>query len=255
MESSRYFIRLAYEGTRFHGWQIQNNAESVQQVLTDCMRLVLRSEIRLTGAGRTDRGVHATEYFAHFDLPRILSVSDREKLVFKLNRFLPPDIAIREIFPVKPQVNARFTATSRTYRYRIHTSKDPFLEGRSFFLYGKLDIGRMQAGADRLLKVSDFTSFSKVDTDTKTNICRVTDATWELHETELHFVITADRFLRNMVRAIVGTLVDVGKGRITLSQLDEIILKKDRCEAGDSVPACGLYLEKICYPPDIYLPE
>jgi tRNA pseudouridine38-40 synthase len=253
MEPQRYFIKLAYDGTRYHGWQIQKNAGSVQQVLTDALSMILRLPVKLTGAGRTDAGVHAREYYAHFDLPGSLSVAERKKLVFKLNSFLPDDLAIYEIIPVLAHAHARFTANSRTYTYHINTIKDPFLAGYSFFLFGHMDLDRMNAGADVLLATSDFTSFTKADSDTKTNICKVTFAKWEKQGSILIFTITADRFLRNMVRAVAGTLLDLGKGRITMDDYRIIIISKNRSDAGESVPACGLFLEKISYPEETFL--
>jgi len=253
MEQRRYFIKLSYDGTRYHGWQIQKNAGSVQQLLTDALCMILRVPVKLTGAGRTDAGVHAREYFAHFDIDRSLTQIDIRKLVFKLNSFLPDDLAIYGVFPVVQNANARFTAISRTYSYHIHTVKNPFLAGYSFFLFGDLDIERMNEGAEIIRSVSDFTSFSKVDTDTKTNICRISHAHWDIAGTNLLFTIEADRFLRNMVRAVVGTLLDIGKGKTTCDDLRQIIENKNRSDAGESVPACGLFLEKIEYPDNIFI--
>lgn len=250
---SRYFLRLAFDGTNYHGWQSQNNAITVQQSLNHAMSLILGEPVTLTGAGRTDAGVHAREYYAHFDLAEELDPQKRKKLIHKLNRFLPTDIVIFEILPVRPDANARYAATLRTYSYYFHTFKDPFNEKYSQFLYGKFDLNLMNSGAGLLLSVSDFTSFSKVGTDTKTNICNVSFAEWVCEENRLIFTVSADRFLRNMVRAIVGTLMDLGKGKITLHELEQIIRQKNRCDAGESVPAKGLFLEKIDYPEKIFL--
>ena len=249
----RYFIRLAFNGTAYHGWQIQKNANSVQQSLSNALSLLLHEPIDLTGAGRTDAGVHAWDYYAHFDLENPLDEAGRVNLVFKLNGFLPKDIVINDILPVKPEANARFSARSRTYRYVISTCKNPFLAGYAYYLYGKLNLDLMNKGAAILLETKDFTSFSKVNTDTKTNICTVTYARWEREGDELVFTIKANRFLRNMVRAIVGTLLELGRERITLDDFKRVIASKNRSDAGGSVPACGLFLSNIEYPGEIFL--
>jgi tRNA pseudouridine38-40 synthase len=248
MESFRYFAELSYDGTGYHGWQRQPNGVSVQQVLEDAMSLLLRKDVKLTGAGRTDTGVHAREYFAHFDLPDQLDPDAAVKLVFKLNSFLPGDIAIRRIFSVGPLIHARFSATARTYKYYVSRVKNPFRVPYSYFIHGDIDVALMNEGARMIMETDDFTSFSKVDTDTRTNLCRVTYAQWELIDDELVFTITANRFLRNMVRAIVGTLLNIGRHRTGLDDLSGIIAGKNRSEAGDSVPAGGLHLVKIEYP-------
>ncbi|MCX6251156.1 MAG: tRNA pseudouridine(38-40) synthase TruA [Bacteroidetes bacterium] len=253
MSLNRYFLRLAYNGSKYHGWQSQNNATTIQEMLNHAISLLVSEQVSLTGAGRTDTGVHAREFYAHFDLSRQLDEQARKKLVFKLNGFLPEDIVIFEIMPVKPEANARFSALSRTYKYVISTKKNPFLEGFSYYLFGNLDIGLMNRGAEILLETKDFTSFSKVDTDTKTNICKVYHAAWAMKGDELIFTIKADRFLRNMVRAIVGTLLELGRTRITLDEFKVIIESKNRSAAGGSVPACGLYLEEIEYPSEVFL--
>jgi len=249
----RYFIEFAFEGTRYHGWQIQKNTRTVQQVLNEACSLLLREPVKLTGCGRTDTGVHARQFFAHFEITREIPAEEREKLVYKLNSFLDSDIAVYNLFPVKPRVHARFSALARTYRYVISRNKDPFRVDRAYYLYGELDVERMNQGAEFLLSVSDFTSFSKVSTDTRTNICRVSAAAWEESGTELVFTIRADRFLRNMVRAIVGTLVDLGTGRITYDGFRQIVASKNRSDAGESVPACGLFLEEVSYADGIRL--
>ena len=253
MGLNRYFIRLAFNGTAYHGWQIQKNANSVQQSLTKALSLLLHEPIELTGAGRTDAGVHAWDYYAHFDLENQLDESERKNLVFKLNGFLPGDIVIYDILPVKPGANARFSAKSRTYRYVISTCKNPFLSGYAYYLYGTLNVDLMNEGAGILLETKDFTSFSKVNTDTKTNICTVYYAKWDRERDELVFTVRADRFLRNMVRAIVGTLLELGRERITLDDFKQIIASKNRSDAGGSVPACGLFLANIEYPEEIFL--
>lgn len=253
MNFYRYFLRMAYDGSRYHGWQRQPNAITVQQTLEEAMTMMLRSAIRLTGAGRTDTGVHANEYFAHFDIDHLLTNEAREKLVFRLNAYLWGDIAVFEIFPVKVDLHARFSATSRTYRYCISRVPDPFRRNFTHYIYGDIDHVLMNRGAALIMGYRDFTSFSKVDTDTKTNICRISEARWEMEGTELVFSITADRFLRNMVRAIVGTLLELGTGKITLEDLQKIIESKNRSKAGESVPAKGLTLYRIAYPEEIYL--
>jgi tRNA pseudouridine38-40 synthase len=247
----RYFIRLAYRGTAYCGWQRQPNGISVQQVLEEALSMMLRLPVRLTGAGRTDSGVHASEYFAHFDLPAPCPDRKMDKLLFRLNAYLGPDIAIYRIFLVKPESHARFTALSRTYQYYIASEKDPFRSGLTMAMPGTLDVDLMNKGAELIRKTSDFTSFSKVDTDTRTNLCRVDHARWEWQGSELVFTIRADRFLRNMVRAIVGTLLKVGRGRLSLAELQEIIESLNRSRAGMSAPACGLHLVKIEYPEDL----
>jgi tRNA pseudouridine38-40 synthase len=252
---NRYFLKLAFDGTNYHGWQIQNNAVSVQSILNKAISLILPDASKLTGAGRTDAGVHALEYFAHFDSSEALDRKNRDKLVYKLNRYLPNDIVVHSVIPVKPKANARYSAIHRTYKYYIHTFKDPFKEKYSHYLYGKLELDLMNAGAEILLQTKDFTSFSKVDTDTKTNICIVDQAKWEKTENDLIFTIRADRFLRNMVRAIVGTLLELGKKKIDLAEFERIIATHNRSDAGESVVAKGLFLEKIEYPTSIFLED
>lgn len=249
----RYFIRLSYNGTRFHGWQRQPNGITVQQILEDAMSLILRSNIKLTGAGRTDTGVHAADFYAHFDVPFLLSGEERQRLMHRMNAYLDYDIAIRSIIPVNPTAHARFSATSRTYKYLITRVKNPFSHSFSLFVHGNLDWKMMNEGASLLMKYSDFTSFSKVDTDTKTNICKITHAQWESSDDKLVFTISANRFLRNMVRAITGTLLDLGKGKLTLAVLQNIIESLNRSEASDSAPAKGLVLHRIEYPEEIFV--
>jgi tRNA pseudouridine38-40 synthase len=245
---ARYFVRLAYNGTPYHGWQIQHNARSVQQVLNEAFSLIMRDKIRLTGCGRTDTGVHAMEYYAHYESDKEYSSHELEKLIFKINSYIDFEIAILDIFRVPEKLHARFSAARRTYEYHIARRKDPFGKGFSYYLFGKLDVEMMNAGAEYLLSVKDFTSFSKVDSDTKTNLCDLVYASWEERGDVLIFTITANRFLRNMVRAIVGTLLDLGTGKITLKELKEITESKNRSNAGESVPPWGLFLTKIEYP-------
>ncbi len=244
---NRYFVKLSFDGTRYHGWQTQPNAVTVQETLNKAFSLLLRTPVKLTGCGRTDTGVHASEYYAHFDLAGALDKAQLGKLAFKLNRYLDDDIAIAAVFAVNPKMHSRFSATSRTYRYVITTVKDPFLVNRAYYFYGDFDVQAMNQAAEWLKEVEDFTSFSKVDSDTKTNICCVSSARWEWEGTRLVFTITADRFLRNMVRAIVGTLLELGTGKIGPDEFRQITAAKNRSDAGDSVPACGLYLTGVRY--------
>lgn len=255
----RYFITLSYDGTRYHGWQIQPNGDSIQQRLQDALSTLLRQPIEVVGAGRTDTGVHARMMVAHFDSPQQgemknevngqwLMVND---LAYKLNKLLPQDIAVQEVRQVPDDMHARFSATSRTYHYFIHTRKDPFLYAYSWQVPFKLDFEKMNEAAQVLLEYKDFTSFSKVNTDTKTNLCDIKEAHWdEVAPGQWRFTITANRFLRNMVRAIVGTLVEVGRGRISIEDVRHIIEAKDRCQAGESVPGKALFLVDISYETD-----
>jgi len=245
----RYFIKLAYNGTNYHGWQRQENALSVQEVIETGLSLKLGRDIQVVGAGRTDTGVHAEEFYIHFDCEELtLSL---EKLIYALNSYYTEDIAIYDIFPVHPEMHTRFSALSRTYEYRISRKKDPFKQDFTFQFTGKLDIELMNKGAEILYEYIDFTSFSKLHTQVKTNNCKIHQAQWELNGDLLVFTISADRFLRNMVRAIVGTLLDLGKHKIDLNSLRKIIENKNRSEAGFSVPAKGLYLTKITYPDNL----
>lgn len=244
---ARYFMHLAYRGAPFHGWQSQPNAASVQSTIENALATIMRFPIKIIGAGRTDAGVNARKMIAHFDLP--LHIPDTSKLVGALNSIVGKDISIYSIIPVHEDAHARFDATSRTYHYYVHTVKSPFLYQMSWQAPATLDFDRMNEAAQYLLSVNDFTSFSKLHTDVKTNICNVSYAKWErVDESQWVFVVTADRFLRNMVRAIVGTLVDVGRGKITISQFIEIIEAKNRCAAGTSMPGQALFLWDIKYP-------
>ena len=251
----RYFIQLSYDGTGYHGWQVQPNGVSVQEVLQKALSTLLRQPTEVTGAGRTDAGVHASMMVAHFDWPAAHEDEGGEEapldctqLTYKLNRLLPPDVAVQAVRPVSPEMHARFSATRRTYHYYIHTRKDPFLRGYSWQVNVPLDFALMNEAAQVLLEYSDFTSFSKTGTDVKTNICQLTEARWEqLKPGEWRFTVSANRFLRNMVRAIVGTLVEVGRHRMTISQMRHAIEAKDRQRAGESVPGHALYLTNIEY--------
>lgn len=248
----RYFIYLAYDGARYHGWQIQPNGSSVQETLQDALSVVLRRPIAVTGAGRTDTGVHARVMIAHFDYEyedddrRMI---DGDWLTDKLNRLLPPDISVSRVVPVAQDAHARFDATSRTYHYYVHVGKSPFLRAYSCRLYKALDFERMNEAARTLFDYTDFTSFSKVNTDTKTNNCKIMKAEWmQVEVNEWRFEIRADRFLRNMVRAIVGTLVEVGRGKLTVQGFRDVIEGKNRCGAGESMPGNALFLVDVTYP-------
>ncbi|GMN10795.1 tRNA pseudouridine(38-40) synthase TruA [Croceitalea sp. MTPC9] len=244
----RYFIQFAYFGKAYHGWQNQPNAVTVQQVLEEGLSTLLRSKVAVVGAGRTDAGVHAKEMFAHFDHQDIANSSE---LVHRLNNYLPTDILVKSIFDVHEEAHARFDALERTYEYWITQDKNPFLFDAAHYIWKSLDVDSMNKAAENLLDYEDFECFSKSNTDVKTFICKVKKAVWKLEDHKLIFTITADRFLRNMVRAIVGTLLDVGLGKITPETIKEIIESKDRGRAGVSVPAKGLYLTKVLYPKTI----
>jgi tRNA pseudouridine38-40 synthase len=243
----RFFIELAYNGTAYHGWQIQPNAITVQQCLDKALTVFFRQPVATLGCGRTDAGVHATQFFAHADLHLAEGLSP-EKCIPSLNSLLPYDIAVKTIFKVADDAHARFDATSRTYHYHLHFHKDPFKLNRSWLYKGLLDVGLMNKAADILQQYTDFSCFSKSNTQTFTNNCTITKASFEEKEDGLVFTIQADRFLRNMVRAIVGTLVRVGTREIQETEIRNIIESKDRSNAGQSVPACGLYLVHIAYP-------
>lgn len=241
----RYFITLSYDGTNYHGWQIQPNGVSVQETLQQSLSTLLRQEIEVVGAGRTDAGVHARMMLAHFNFDETL---DCPQLTYRLNKILPQDIAVQKVEPVADDMHARFSAISRTYYYFVHTQKEPFCRHYSWLLYGKIDFSAMNEAAKMLLKYTDFTSFSKVNTDTKTNLCTITEAHWdEIAPGRWRFTITANRFLRNMVRAIVGTLLEVGRGRMTREEFCKVIEQKNRCSAGESVPGNALFLVRIKY--------
>ncbi|MEZ4802243.1 MAG: tRNA pseudouridine(38-40) synthase TruA [Gelidibacter sp.] len=246
----RYFIEFSYNGKEYHGWQNQPNAISVQQVLEAALTKLLRAQIAVMGAGRTDAGVHASQMFAHFEIDESFDV---ESIVFKLNCFLPKDIAIHSIHPVTDKAHARFNAVSRTYQYKIATKKNVFTSDFAYHVYFPLDIEKMNEACKILFQYNDFQCFSKSNTDVKTYHCSIKEAIWKLENEELIFSITADRFLRNMVRAIVGTMLEIGLGKMEVKRLHDIILSKDRSEAGYSVPAQGLYLTKIVYPETIKL--
>jgi tRNA pseudouridine38-40 synthase len=249
MNSKRFFLEFSYAGTAYHGWQRQPNALSVQEVMEEALALLLKQQTPLTAAGRTDTGVHAKQMFAHFDA----DTTDLEQLIFRLNQFLPNDIAVIRIREVKPRAHARFDALSRTYEYHLNNFKSPFVQDMSYGLYQPLDVEQMNKAASILLEYEDFECFSKAHTDVKTFLCTISKAVWEKSETGLVFTITANRFLRNMVRAIVGTLIEIGLGKKNIQEMHTVIESKNRSLAGYSVPAEGLFLTHIEYPNSIYL--
>ena len=251
----RYFLRFAYDGTAFHGSQRQPNGITVQQTMEQALAMIFREEVPLTFAGRTDAGVHAREMYAHFDIPdddnSILLIQNSK---FRLNGILPDSIAIFDIYPVTDDAHARFSATRRTYEYHIVDHKDPFLCQQVTRVRPGLDFAAMNEAAQLLIGKQDFASFCRTNTDVKTTICDLTRAEWEeLGNGHAVFTIAADRFLRNMVRAVVGTLFEVGRGKITKEQFAQVITQHNRCAAGDSAPAEGLFLTHIEYPQDIFL--
>ena len=239
----RYFLHLAYNGSRYHGWQIQPEAISVQEELEKCLSLKLGEKISITGCG--DTGVHARNFYAHFDVEK--EISNCEELVHRLNIFLPNDIVIYRCWEVDNDLHARFDATSRTYHYYISRSKNPFHTYDAFYYHGKLDVVLMQEAANILFEYTDFTSFSKLHTQVKTNNCKIMEARFFEENDLLVFEIKADRFLRNMVRAVVGTLLEVGRGRLSIEQFRAVIENKNRCSAGTSMPAHALFLENVEY--------
>lgn len=244
----RYFVYLSYDGTNYHGWQIQPNGISVQEEMQKALSVLLRGNIEIVGAGRTDAGVHARVMVAHFEYPTEI---DCAQLAYKLNRLLPKDISVRKVMPVDADMHARFSAVRRTYHYYVHLHKDPFHRHYSCEMHYDLDFELMNKAAAYLLQVSDFASFCKSHTDVKTTICRVVRAEWVNDGDGLwHFVISADRFLRNMVRAVVGTLIEVGRHRMSLEQFCSVVDGKNRCKAGESMPGNALFLEDVRYPFD-----
>ncbi|WP_299257802.1 tRNA pseudouridine(38-40) synthase TruA [uncultured Aquimarina sp.] len=246
----RYFLELSYNGTPYHGWQRQPNAISVQEVLEDSLSLLLRCKIVVVGAGRTDTGVHARQIMAHFDSEAVLDTIHFE---YRLNSLLPKEIAVDKVSLVKEDTHARFDAISRSYEYIISLSKDPFRINSAYYLKKELDVDLMNEAAKLLLNYTNFKCFSKSKTDVKTYNCNITDAMWEKTGDVLVFKISANRFLRNMVRAIVGTLLEIGEHKLDLNDLKSIIKSENRSEAGYSVPAHGLYLTEVQYPNTIYL--
>lgn len=240
----RYFIEFSYNGSNYFGYQIQPNEISVQEELEKALSTILREEIKITGAGRTDTGVHARKIFAHFDTEKLMAA----KLPHQLNSFLPPDIAVKQIFQVPDHFHARFDATFRTYEYFISLEKNPFTQHSAWQHWKRtLDVKKMNEACEILFEYEDFESFSKVGGDNKTTLCKIFKAGWEQQGSELKFTISANRFLRNMVRAIVGTMVEIGSGKIHPEDLRKIIEVKDRNAAGTSAPAHGLFLVDVGY--------
>ena len=252
----RYFIYLSYDGAAYCGWQRQPDAPSVQQALEKALSTLLREDILITGAGRTDTGVNASYYVAHFDCQK--QIDDCEKVCYKLNLILPQDIAVSQIRRVRDDINARFDAKQREYTYIIAQHKNPFRRYSAWQYYVALDFDKMNLAAEKLLQYEDFTSFAKLNSNNKTNICHVTKAEWSRDpkdESVLVFTIRADRFLRNMIRAIVGTLVDVGRGRYTVEEFEEIIRSKNLSKSSAGAPAQGLFLSDVTYDENIFVTE
>jgi len=249
--TKRYFVELAFHGGAYHGWQIQENAISVQEVLNKALGTLLRVPVNTVGCGRTDTGVHAKQLFAHFDDAVGAIEGNEERIVTGLNALLPTDIVVKQLFVVAPNAHARFDAIKRSYEYHIHFGKNPFLHGFSWQLRDRPDVEAMNEAARHMMKYKDFSCFSKSHTQVFTNNCQLTKAEWQwLDGGRLVFYISADRFLRNMVRAIVGTLMEIGNGKRDLNYIHEVINSKNRSMAGVSVPACGLYLTEVLYPWD-----
>ena len=249
----RYFIEIAYKGTNYHGWQFQPNAITVQELINKALSLIFKKTIDIVGAGRTDAGVHAEQLYAHLDLDEQFNVAE---VIYKLNSLLPKDIAIQNILKVTEDAHARFNAISRSYEYRIYFGKNPFLTDTTWQIINKkLNVDLMNEAAKILLTYTNFKCFSRSNTDVKTYNCDVTKAIWVLENKTLIFHITADRFLRNMVRAIVGTLINVGTGKTSLEEFKKIIESKDRTNAGPSAPAQGLFLTKVHYPKKVFRNE
>jgi len=242
----RYFLQLSYKGTNYHGWQIQKNALSVQELINNALTTLLRHPVETLGAGRTDSGVHATYFICHFDTNE--EIKNEIQFLLSLNGILPNDIAIQKVFKVNTKSHARFTATSRTYHYKICLHKDPFHRGFAWLLYQNLNWDKILEASNILLEYQDFTSFSKVDTDVFTNNCKIMKSSWKFDNNIWTYEVKADRFLRNMVRAIVGTLIQTGREKYTVDKFRKIIESKNRASAGASAPADGLYLVNIEYP-------
>ncbi len=245
---NRYFLELSYHGGNYHGWQTQPNAITVQQKIDEALSIYFKNKIETLGCGRTDTGVHATQFFAHFDCSIIDLENQELKFLRSINSLLPYDIAVHHIYPVAPDAHARFDATFRSYQYHIHFNKNPFKTHTSWLVKESLDIKAMNIAAAYLLEYEDFGAFCKANADNFTNNCLVSRAEWEVTADGIIFHITANRFLRNMVRAIVGTLTDIGRGKFSPDYMREVIESKNRSVAGASVPACGLFLTEVNYP-------
>lgn len=248
--SQRYFIQLSYRGTAYHGWQFQPNGISVQEVLEQKLSMILKERISIVGSGRTDAGVHAEQQFAHFDIEQPIKLTDL--MIHALNCMLPSDIAIQSIFPVAPDVHARFSAVTRYYQYRIRKQKSPFLDFLVYVFRPELNIPLMNEAAALLLQHTDFESFSKVRTKVSHFRCVIHRAEWVIENDQLVFHIKANRFLYGMVRTLVGTMLEIGQGRMTIAEFKQILLAKDRTKAGRSAPASGLSLVEVGYPPEVF---
>lgn len=251
---ARFFLTLSYNGTVYNGWQVQENTpNTVQQVLQEKLSMILKEKIEIMGCGRTDAGVHAKNFVAHFNSHCADLISNKSQWIYKFNTVLPVNVSIHNIQQVKEDAHARFHAQERNYYYFLHRQKNPFIENYSWYVYGDIDFELMNKAALILLEFTDFTSFSKIHTQNKTNNCKITKAVWQkVADNEWRFTIRADRFLRGMVRAIVGTLMLVGKNKITLSDFKKIIEAKDRSVAGQNVPAHALFLTGIKYPKELF---
>ncbi|MDO9275285.1 MAG: tRNA pseudouridine(38-40) synthase TruA [Lutibacter sp.] len=249
----RYFIKLAYKGTNYHGWQVQPNAMTIQGLLTKSFSTIFRTPLEFVGAGRTDTGVHAEEFYAHVDIENEFKA---EEIIYKVNALLPKDIVVYDIFKTAENAHARFDAISRSYEYRIFLGKNPFFTETAWqFISTKLAVEKMNEAANILKTHNNFKCFSRSNTDVRTYNCTIMKAEWKLTNQLLVFHITADRFLRNMVRAIVGTLIEIGKGKMTLQEFKEIIESENRSNAGPSAPAQGLFLTNVTYPKTIFIHE
>ncbi|MFT7269960.1 MAG: tRNA pseudouridine38-40 synthase [Roseivirga sp.] len=246
----RYFLDISYKGTNYHGWQFQKNAHTLQAEIENALSKRLGATIAIMGSGRTDAGVHAKQQIAHFDT----TVSfDTELLIFRLNRFLSPDIAVNSIVEVQPEAHARFNANERAYQYFIHQHKDPFKQHASYYFPKVLNLEEMNKAAAFLMGTHDFESFSRVKTEVNNFICVIKQAEWQIQNDSIMFSVTANRFLRGMIRALVGTLLEVGLGKLSVEDFVKVIEKRDRKAAAMSVPAMGLYLSKVAYPDSVYL--
>jgi tRNA pseudouridine38-40 synthase len=244
----RYFVHIAYNGKNYHGWQRQPNGISVQEAVETALSILLKEKLSVTGCGRTDAGVHARDFYFHYDFAASLDEAAVNDIAYRLNRYLPGDIVVFRMFRPGDDFHARFSASSRTYVYQISRRKDPFANGLAWIMDAPLNIDLMKVAANSLIGTADFTCFSKSNTDTKTNMCTITKALWSENDNILSFEITADRFLRNMVRAVVGTHFNIGKGKMSLEDYKKLLVSGNRSDAGESVPAHGLYLTKVEYP-------
>ncbi len=248
----RYFIYLSFKGTLYHGWQIQPGSVTVQEVLDDALTTIFKEKISTTGAGRTDAGVHAEVFCAHFDCS-FIDADANKAIINRMNGLLPKDISVARLVKVWPDAHARYSAISRTYKYYISRAKNPFIDDSSWYFHGGLNVEKMNQACNILIRHNDFTSFSRLHTNVKNNLCRIHYAAWDESGEELVFTIKADRFLRNMVRAIVGTMIEAGTGKIDIAEFERIIMSRDRGLAGQSAPAKGLFLTDIEYPDEIFV--